>query len=129
MLFSRVEDLKAEINKHLSSLTDKEERLEKFNLHKEHYKFICDFKSWLLDKIIEESGINNLTDFEERQDVYKAKRREYINGWEQGKQWCAHDLTDDPTKIPTNLRQKQLKLGIMLIHTVIHYFFLEKYLL
>lgn len=107
--FGRAVDFKAELNEHLSRLTDKEERLEKFNLYKGHYEFICDLRSWLLDKIIKESGINNLTDFEKRRDVYKAKRREYINGWEQGKQWCAHDLTDDTTKIPTDLRQKAIE--------------------
>jgi|CXWL01.1.fsa_nt_gi hypothetical protein len=109
LCFDRVENLKAEIDKHLSSLTDKEERLEKFNLYKKHYKFVCDLKSWLLDKIIEESGINNLTDFETKQEAYRTKRREYISGWEQGKSWNADDLTDDPIKIPAELKRKAIE--------------------
>lgn len=99
-------DYKAELDKHLSRLTSKEERLEKFNLYKEHYKFICDFKDWLFNKIMEELDINNLTDYEEKQEAYKAKRREYISGWEPMKPWHANDLTSNPTKIPTVLRQK-----------------------
>lgn len=109
LLLGSAVDFKAELDKHLSRLTDKKERLGKFNLYKEHYEFICDFKDWLLNKIIEELDINNLTDYEEKQEAYKAKRREYISGWEPMKSWHANDLTSDPTKIPTALRQKVIE--------------------
>lgn len=102
--------LATELNLHLQSLPnkDKEEKLVQFRLYQKHYNFICEFKGWLMDRIIAEAGIKSiaptdtLRDFEVRQELYREKRREYIPGWEQGKKWHARDLTD---KVPTDLKQ------------------------
>lgn len=103
-----LQQFRAELDQHLEGLPDKEDRLAQFRLYQKHYAFVCEFKDWLLNKIIDETGLESLDngDFEGRQQLYREKRREYITGWEQGQMWNAKDLTD---KVPVSLKQATIE--------------------
>lgn len=98
------------LSQHLETLSesDKNEKRDQLRTYQKHYLFILDFKDWLFNKIIEEMGLaySLLTDFDKRQELYREKRCEYINGWEPGKIWHPKDLTD---KVPRDLKQKAIE--------------------